>query len=292
LGYVLGVDCSLDVRSVWPPSGKTVWDTIVAWLGGKPAFIGRYLGTGGGAATPLSVDEVNFILTQQRVPLLTIFNDSPINGGGAATYQQGVMDAEAAMRQAAAIGQPHSAYIAFDIEAGAAVGVDYIRGLTRTMRAGPYPGSGIVYGLTGPEAALGRALAGSVPDADVARLVLWSAKWLNKGGPVPPDGLSLSAVDGFLRSVGWSPDSPPSFASNTLIWQFAGGAFGGLADEDLMDDRLLKPGTEGSLWLPPEQAPGQAPEQHDVLLALLDDAQRALADAANRLVRLRAALGG
>lgn len=250
----LGVDVALDVRSPAPTDPSlTVWQAICKWLGGKPAFVARYTGRGGAAnANPLTIAEIDFIVAQERVPLLPVYNDSPINMGSEPTAQQGTLDARMALQWASQHGMPDNTYIAFDIEASTQVSVAYLQALTGEMRASRLAGSGMVYGSTGKSVFLGQALDAASNDQNVRRLELWSAAWFNvpPNPIIPTDGISLAAMKSALSALGgWAP--APSALYRPSVWQFAAGCFGGLCDEDFIDDRLLETQSGGSLWLPP-----------------------------------------
>jgi hypothetical protein len=311
MGYALGVDCALDVRALSPTDATlSVWECICRWLGGKPAFIARYTGTGGGAATPLSDTEIDFIVVQQGVPLLPVFNDSPINGGTLGNAAQGTMDARMGLLWASQHGQPANTYLAFDVEASAQVQADYVQQLASNMRSSALAGSGVLYGNSGSAGNLGAALAAASADPNVARVLIWAAAWYNRPvdgvpGPVPVDGISLAAAAGLLAQLGWRAPAPiPPLAPNVRLWQFAAGCFGGLCDLDYIDEALLQTQADGNLWLPPAaqnaatattpSTPATQPTQttHPTSVALAAQAVQQVADLSQTLAQLRSAVGG
>jgi hypothetical protein len=255
------VDSALPATSPVQPN-LTLWDDVLAWAGGKPFLWGRYLGTGGGAATPLTADEANWLFAR-GCGVIPIYNDSPVNAGIQGTYALGQQDAQRAMAQAQAVGVPEGVYLVADIEYGAAVTGDWIRGWADAMRAGPYAGAGILYcAPRSPAFAQAWQDAWGSGNPNVRRLLIWSA--------TPEPGPSTAA-----GMPPWGPDVPPG--GTVAIWQYAEGAYGGLVDLDEADDQALA----GGLWVP------SGPKAPDLAAALraLDQAQQALAAA-------RAALGG
>ncbi len=213
-------------------SDLTLWRDVVDWAGAAPVAWGRYLGSGGGAATPLTAQEVSF-LHANRCAILPIYNDSPLNGGQAGTYALGQQDADAAIGRAQALGVPAGVYLCCDIEYGAPLTADYVRGWCDTMRPSIYGGSGILYGaLSSPGFA--QPLLAAMGDSNVQRLLLWAA--------TPEPGSSTAA-----SMPNWAPDAPSAQTQGMVrLWQYAEGDYGGWVDLDQIDTTLLATG----LWQP------------------------------------------
>ena len=303
MGYVLGVDCPHDVRALSPSGdGKTVWQDLCDWLGGIPPVMLRYVTSGGRAATPMGKAEAEYILAQGS-PLVPIYNGSPIDGGSVGTYQQGALDATNALALADALGQPDNTYMAFDVEANADVTGGYLDGLTATTRPSRLAGSGIAYGLTGTSGNLGQALAAARSNPNVQRLILWPASWFNTGSNplVPANGISLSAVESTLARLGGfnGANLAPILPGAVRIWQFAAVCFGGLCDLSFVDEALLQPSAQGSLWLPtttyatvPPTSANTATPTSATPAQLVTKLQSQVADVNHTLAALNTALGG
>ena len=254
------VDSALPATFLVQPN-LTLWDDVVAWAGGKPMLWGRYLGSGGGAATPMTLGEANWLFTK-GCGVVPIYNDSPINGGTQGTYSLGQQDAQNAISQAQALAIPANVYIVADVEYSAQVTGDWIRGWADVMRASPYGGSGILYcAPNSPSFSRAWQDATSTKDPNVQRLLIWSAT--PEPGPSTASGMPT-----------WGPDVPPE--GTVAIWQYCEGAYGGVVDLDEADEQALR----GGMWLP------ASPKAPDVATALqaLNQAQQALDEA-------RAALG-
>ena len=212
-------------------------------LGGNPAAWARYLGTGGGAATPLTAAEAQALL-DAGIAILPVYNDSPLNGGAAATYAQGQADAQQAISQAQALRVPTETYLICDIEFSAlsALTGDYLAGWADTMRAGPYAGAGGVYAnLLDPRfsTALDAALTRS---QNVGRMLWWLASWISQGDAGIPATPAWDASSG-PTGLPWSA----SYLANVVAWQYAGSALGGAVDVSLIHLPLPAP---GGLWVP------------------------------------------
>ncbi len=236
--YRFMVDSSLPANGE-VSAGLTVLDAVQRWSGTTPAVWGRYLGGGGGAATPLTKDEVAY-LHQHGISILPIYNDSRLNGGADASYTLGSNEAHEAIAQADALGVPDNTYLACDIEYGALDRLtdSYVAGWSDTMRASRYGGSGILYANCG-DARFQAAMANG--NANVQRLGLWLASWVQN------PALAASAMPSWQAPHG--PTAlPPSIASQTWLWQYAGGAYGDLVDLNVVQWPLPAP---GGLWEPP-----------------------------------------
>jgi hypothetical protein len=232
----LMVDSSADAR--------TIFDAVVAGLGGKPAVWARYLGTGGAGVTPLSPDEAKFLLSQ-GIAILPIYNDSRLNGGTPGTQPQGEFEWQECESERKTAGVPDGIYVVNDLEYGCPVTSAYLTAYCGGIRSSAQAGAGILYGNTAQPyftAAYHPALA----DANVQRALLWCAAWIT-----PPAG-------------GWTLQNLPAWAcpdtsSAVVAWQFTDKGPGGT---DLSLVRLPLP-TPGGLWVPTaaDLAPPPAPAQ-------------------------------
>ena len=213
-------------------SNLTLWQDVVDWAGAPPVAWGRYLGSGGGAATPLTAAEVSF-LHANRCAILPIYNDSPLNGGQMGTYAMGQRDADAAIQRAQALGVPSGVYLCCDIEYGAPLTAEYVRGWCDTMRPSVYGGSGILYGALATTA-FAQPLLAAMGDANVQRLLLWAS--------TPEPGSSTATA-----MPTWVPDAPSAQTEGMVrLWQYSEGDYGGWVDLNEVDTTLLRSG----LWLP------------------------------------------
>lgn len=254
---VIGVDTFLDFRAQ-VQAGLTVWADACAWLGAKPKWVSRPIGTGGGAATPLSAGEVSF-LHGQGVAILPYFNDSVLNGSKppAATYALGVQEAAQAIAEANKLGVPDNTYVALAIENNAPVTGDYVRGWCDTIRASRLAGSGMIYGIITPGSRLAQALGDALAadqTGNLRRLYLWSSRWT-----VGTAGTNAA------NAPAWDAGGSPAIAGQVHAWQYSGNDFDDVVDEDELDAALLAPG--GGLWDPPAAAAAKPTPQPTALPA-------------------------
>lgn len=245
MGYAVGIDSRFDLSSKVPGANITYLDDATSWLGAIPAFVARYLGTGGGAATPLSASEVDYVHSYagKGIPILLCYNDSPINGGTSGTEAVANQDVVNAIAQCEALGVPAGVYVFGDVESNASIQHGYVTGWCNGWRPTIYGGAGGLYGLTGGGQNLGRAYLEALKtdaNGNVHRMLLWSARWISTG---------FSASN----APRWGAIAPsPETAGAVRVWQVTGGTFGGIVDEDMIDESLLVPLTAaGGLWTPP-----------------------------------------
>ena len=245
MGYVVGIDMAYSITAPSPSGdGKTVQQDIESWLGGRIPVLFRYTGTGGSAgATPLTTAEIDQIVGDGSI-LVPVFNQSPVNMGSTGTYQQGVADANGATAWAKSIGMPQGVRIAFDVEATSVITAYYIYGLLNGIVGGAYLSPGfILYGLCGPTGNVGTALvAASVNNSTMKNGVLgivpWSASWTGSG-------VSLESARHLSLDI---PVPSSLWTGKPAILQFATEVFGGLCDQNLVDDRLLIGNNTGFLF--------------------------------------------
>lgn len=206
---------------------------------GKVYWVGRYLGTGGGAAVPLTTSEVSLIM-DAGIGLLPIFNDSVIDGGTVGTYAIGKQDSATAVSQAESLGIPANVYLAVDVEYSANVSGAWHEGWADGMRPTNYAGVGIEYcAPLSPHfmASIQAANAGNNPN--VKRLLFWSA--------TPEPGLAPGAT-----APPYTPDVPSGFPPSSVVaWQLREGALGDKIDLDLCNPAMLQTQSLGQFMLPP-----------------------------------------
>lgn len=241
--YRVGIDTSLDLLADVQP-GLTVLQDAVDWMGGRPAFVYRAMGRGGGASTPLSTTEARALLGA-GYPVLPGFNDSSLNGGATGTYALGAHEGQKAIAQAQALGVPAGVYIPLDIELttsdprGNTTGTvaNYLLGWCDAMRPSVYGGVGILYGILSAGSFLAEAVTLALADPagrNVHRLWYWQSDWTRRVG------FSLA------NTPPWAPDITPALAGLCRIWQVSGNDFNDIVDQDLIDAALLAPGA--GLW--------------------------------------------
>ncbi len=131
---------------------------------------------------------------------------------------RGAADARDAISAARALGAPANVRLGIDLEAGWTPSPAYVTGWAQEQAAGPFAGSGLVYGAPydpGLQVAMhGAQAAGGA----AAALVLWSAQ--PEPGPTPVPA--------------WGPATCWNYP--VVLWQFAEDAFGGIVDLDLAAD--------------------------------------------------------
>jgi hypothetical protein len=185
----------MDMGRIWWDSARPapeVWPHVRA-LGAEPVC-GRYLGTGGGAAQPLTRQEVRQCLSL-GLAIVPIWNDArpPLFG-----FVPGVEAAERALTALGALGVPPGTVIVADVEASWEVDHAWLAGWCLAIaRAHGQPGLYCV--PHGQAMASLDYWAGALPECWI-----WVADWTEP------------------------PDAPPEAG----VWaqQFASGAAGGRAD--------------------------------------------------------------
>lgn len=224
---VFGVDSARAATDQVAP-GLTVLEDVVAWSGARPTVWGRYLGDGGGAATPIERAEA-VLLAKNGIAPFPIFNGlSLMTETG--TYAMGQADALLASNQADAAGFSPGTYIRRDFEFGWLDNLtgDYLAGWADWMRPSRWGGAGIVYANAADTRVLKAFADGEARSpANVRRIGIWLAKWT-----VDAPGVI------FARAPAWAdPAGPcyldPALAGRTWGWQFCGGAFGDIVDLNL-----------------------------------------------------------
>lgn len=213
---LFGVDSSA-------PADSGFLARVTQWAGQRPAFWARYLGSGGGAATPLSREEAAFLFAQ-GVAIALVFNDVDQHALG--TAAEGEDAAARALAQARAIGVPAAVTIYADIEAGWQLTAPWLLGWIRIMLAhGQVPG--VYVGLAQPVVqSVLHSLRAREPGL-MAHLSLWDAQWAESSWDAPAGG---------MRSLPrWIRAQPSEDALQLGLWQFAGPSCGASVDLDLLD---------------------------------------------------------
>lgn len=201
---LVGIDTSLCLTSLVRGTTITVLADATAWLGRVPDFVIRPTGGGGGAAVPLSAAEIA-ALSGVVGRIAGYYNDSPLSAASpvTGTFAQGVADARAARAQLRALGFPDSCPVLIDLEHWQVVTPSYVTGIR-----GIEP-SAIVYG-SGQTCSVARA----------GGLRSWISSWQPQGN--------------------YQNEAAKALQGGNSMWQVAGNAFNGIADEDLADAALVQ----------------------------------------------------
>ena len=236
---LVGVDMSIPANS--NVGTIPALDDADRWLGAPAAFVGRYIGDGGGVATPLTAAEVAYLHGKGRA-ILVIYNlatGASVAGG----WPAGVQDAGAAIRAAQALGVPSATCLWGDVEYGWALHPQWVEAWVETiLQAGYLPG---IYGALATQQFADAFNAAEVADrGNVDRCRLWSASWVSTGTAA-------------AAAPSWNPQRPGPNGPAPSVWQFTGSTFGGIVDEDEIAGTLADAG----LWLPPSPStpPAVAP---------------------------------
>jgi hypothetical protein len=194
---LVGIDTSLSLVSLVRGTKLTVLADATAWLGRVPDFVVRPTGRGGGAAVPLAVGEIASV-AGIVARLGGYYNDSPLSLASPVqgTYAIGASDARRARYQLRALGFPDSCPVLIDLEHEEVVTAEYVAGV-RSVEP-----SGCLYGTL---ATCTLARAGGL------------RSWISSWG---------AALD-YRNAAG------KSLQGGNSMWQLAGNAFNGIADEDV-----------------------------------------------------------
>lgn len=240
---LVGVDMAVQANSIVSGSLTALADCD-AWLGAKAAFVMRYLTPGADPAHPVAVPldaaEVDWILTAEKRALGLVANGTTM-AGVAAGWRQGLADAAHHVAIAKSLGVPTGVGIVlwWDIEADMAPVESWLQAVIEaTLQAGYLPGF-----YTSPTNQAFRtafSMAMRVDGGNTARARLWFARW-------------VSAAASAANAPAWNPGGTIAGTSPTE-WQWSGGDFGDVADEDEIGTTLALSG----LWLP--QAANTAPK--------------------------------
>ncbi|MDA8346943.1 MAG: DUF1906 domain-containing protein [Thermaerobacter sp.] len=226
-GLQFGVDSGAPVNT-------TRLDAVAKWAGTPPRWWGRYLGTGGGAATPLTASEAA-LLHARGVAIALVFND--VDRRELATRQQGITAAQEAVRQAKALGVPQQTTLYADIEYGWPLTAAWLIGWAQGVLAADYTAG--VY-LDPADIAVQRALgylhvvkptvvAMRLREPALAgQLRLWDALWLHGGEWTARHGDRISTPP-------WIHLPPSEATTQTGLWQFSGPSCSGMVDLNLLD---------------------------------------------------------
>jgi hypothetical protein len=197
MSVLVGIDTSLSLVSLVRGTDLTVLADATAWLGQVPDFVIRPTGTGGGAAVPLSGAEIGAV-AGKVARIGGYFNDSPLSAAAPpmGTAAQGRADARAARAQLAALGFPGSCPVLIDLEHASVVTEAYVGGVG--------------------EIEPGAVLYGTLQTCTLARAGGLRA-WISSWGP----------------AVNYGGAARKSLHGGNCLWQLAGNAFNGIADEDV-----------------------------------------------------------
>lgn len=218
-GPLFGVDSAA-------PVSKEAYAQVRHWASVSIGFWGRYLGTGGGAAVPLSASEVQ-VLHDIGVGIVPIYNDVVQTALGTAI--EGEAAGRDAVLKARALGIPQGVAVFADIEAGWPVTGAWLQGWAQELAAENYR-PGVYVNLADPHATTALKTLLSQNPTLYHRLIVWNARWLATGGwdvfnngriSTPP----FTAPQGYQDVVG--------------LWQFAGASDGGFVDLNLRNPAIL-----------------------------------------------------
>lgn len=151
------------------------WDrtrgACLSTLGTLPPVVSRYLGTGGGAAIPLTASEVAAIHTD-GCKLLPVFND--LNPSRLQTPADATSAWAACAIQAQRLNIPAGVYIGFDLESGWVPSDAWWQTFLAHVYASQWGGVGLWYCAASSPAILEPPV---VPYAD--RMLYWRASWVH-----------------------------------------------------------------------------------------------------------------
>lgn len=203
-------------------------EQVTAWAGTAPRFWARYLGDGGGAATPLSKQEA-WLIHAHKIAVALVYND--IDRAKLATRQQGLDAAAQAAAQAKALGVPAMTSLYADIEYGWPLTAPWLQGWCQCLMAGGYS-PGLYCGPQVPAVAAALSALRSKDPGTTAHLSLWAASWLYSGA-----WDKFRTVDGHRRisMPPWMHFPPGEDADQVGMWQFSGPSCDGMVDLDLLD---------------------------------------------------------
>ncbi len=148
----------------------------------------------------------------------------------AGSYQRGHLCAQAAIAAAQAVGLPSSVRLYVGIEAGWSPSAEFLTGWADGQTAGPYHGSGGVYGSPYSVALQNALAAARAANGNAAQMPLWSAEPEPGGAPAVPEWGPATCAGATVSMWQWQED-----------WQTGQGA----TDLDLVAD-----GADG-IWEPP-----------------------------------------
>ncbi len=218
---------------------------IDRWAGVKPGWWGRYLGNGGGAATPLSESEAA-LLHAQGIAIALVFND--VDRFALSTRAQGLSAASLAVRQARALKVPALTTLYADIEHDWPLTPPWFLGWAQGILSGGFtPGAYLGPADIDVQKTLGYlhivkpTLASLRPKepALAGQIRLWDALWLHGGE-------WTAFRNGRISLPPWIHLPPSETTMQTGIWQFSGAACSGMVDLDLLDDSATP---APNLWL-------------------------------------------
>ncbi len=240
VNYYTAFDSAVSVTSL-VQTNLTVFEDACDWYAGKPKAWGRYLGTGGGVATPLTKVEAQF-LHSQGVSILLIYNDiNPTTLGNG--YAGGVNDAQKAINSAKSLGVPANVLIVGDLEMGWPVNAPWIEGWANTMKSSIYGGAGALYGSISQPYFTEPFKQALSANSYVGQILLFGAAWNAR-----PWSKTTKPQ--------WSPPSVNGSTKNIFAWQASGASYGGIVDLDLVVDPLPQVDSNPiTLWMPPVQKP-------------------------------------
>ena len=127
-------------------------------------------------------------------------------GEAAGSYAQGVLCAHAATAAAQSAGLPASVRLFVGIEAGWAPSADFLCGWAGGQTAGPYAGSGGVYGAPYAVSLQNALAAARAANGDAAQMPLWSAQPEPGGAPAIPEWGPATCAGASVAMWQWQED--------------------------------------------------------------------------------------
>ncbi len=178
-----------------------------------------------GGAYPTSAAAIQWVRASGRAIAAYWEDLTPEEAAG--SYQRGHLCAQAAIAAAQAVGLPTCVRLYVGIEAGWSPSAEFLTGWADGQTAGPYHGSGGVYGSPYSVALQNALAAARAANGNAAQMPLWSAEPEPGGAPAVPEWGPATCAGATVSMWQWQED-----------WQTGQGA----TDLDLMADGA------GGIW--------------------------------------------
>ncbi len=172
-----------------------------------------------GGAYPTSAAAIQWVRASGRAIAAYWEDLTPEEAAG--SYQRGHLCAQAAIAAAQAVGLPSSVRLYVGIEAGWSPSAEFLTGWADGQTAGPYHGSGGVYGNPYSVAMQNALAAARAANGNAAQMPLWSAEPEPGGAPAVPE---------------WGPATCAGATVSMWQWQEGWQSGAGPVDLDLVAD--------------------------------------------------------